>query len=118
VDLSSVRDAIERYAHAVQQAGVDEVRRHAWRAAPARNAQLILAQLAGDRCQHGSGTISNFRHASFDPEQCMSTATVHFAQAPSLDVRLGLIELQGRWVLIGAHALPGEYQRRHSAVAS
>jgi hypothetical protein len=61
--------------------------------------------------------ISSFRDASFDPEQCMNTATVHFAQAPSLDAGFGLIELRGRWLLIGAHALPGEYPRRHSAVA-
>ena len=71
-----------------------------------------------DLMMHGSSTVSSFRDASFDPEQCMITATVHFARAPSLDAGFGLIELQGRRLPVGAHALPGEYPRRHSAVAS
>jgi hypothetical protein len=122
MDLSSLHDAIERYAHAVQEADVDELRSITFgvlhEQLPLENTQLIVAQLAADTCQHGSITVSDFRDASFDAEQCKITATVNFEQAPSLDVRFGLIELQGRWLLISAHALPGEYQRRHSAAAS
>lgn len=77
--LFSVRDAIERYAHAVQQADVDELRKHPWRATPPENTQLSVAKLAADTCQHGSSTVSDFRDVSFDPEQCMITVPVNCA---------------------------------------
>ena len=122
MDLSSVRDAIERYAHAVQDADVDKLRSVTCgilrEQLPQEYTELIVAQLAADTCKYGAITVSNFRDASIDAERCTITATVNFEQAPPLYVRFGLIQLQGRWILIGAHALPEDCQRRDSAAAS
>lgn len=63
---------------------------------PLENTQPIVAQLAADTCQHGAITVSNFPGVSFDSEQCKITATVNFEQAPSSNVRSGLIERLGR----------------------
>jgi hypothetical protein len=54
----------------------------------------------------GSISVSDFRDAYFNDEQGKITATVNFEQAPPLDVRFGLIELQGQWLLVNADTLP------------
>lgn len=110
--LSGVRDAITRYACAVQEANIDELRRVTWGALreqfSSEKTQLIAAHLAADTCQHGSIRVSNFRDAYFDAEQWKITATVNFEHAPALDVRFGIVELRGQWLLVGADTLPGE----------
>jgi len=110
VDLSSVRNAIERYARAVQEADVEELRRITFgvlrEQLSLEKTRLIVAQLAADTCQHGAISVRDFRDAYFDADQWKITATVAFEHAPPLDVRFGLIELQGRcWAR----------RRRHSA---
>ena len=121
MDLSSMRDAIERYARAVQEADVDELRSTTFgvlrEQLSLEKTQLMVAQLAADTCQRGSISVSDFRDAFIDAEQCKITATVNFEQAPPLDVRFRLIELRGRWLLVGADTLPGDAggQWRHRA---
>jgi hypothetical protein len=112
VNLSSVRNAIERYARAVQEADIDELRSITSgvlreQLSPEKT-QLIVAHLTADTCQHGSISVRDFRDAYFDADQWKITATVAFEQAPPLDVRFGLIELQGRCWLVGADTLPGD----------
>ena len=112
MDLASVRNAIERYARAVQEADVDELRRITSGALRERlspeKTQLIVADLAADTCQHGSISVSDFRDAYLDAEQWKITATVNFEQVPPLDVRFRLIEWQGEWQLVGADTLSGD----------
>lgn len=111
MDLPGLRGAIERYARAVQEADVEELRRITSGALrerlSAEKTQLIAAHLAADTCQHGSISISNVRDAHFDADQWRITATLIFEQAPPLDVRFGLIAWRGRWQVVGADALPG-----------
>jgi hypothetical protein len=112
VPLSGVRDAITRYVCAVQEANINELRRITWGALRDRfsseKTQLIAAHLAADTCQHGSIRVSDFRDAHFDAEQWKITATVNFEHAPALDVRFGIVELRGLWLLVGADTLPGD----------
>lgn len=112
MDLSGLRSAIERYARAVQEADVEELRRITSGALRERlsseKAQLIVAHLAADTCQHGSISISNSRDAYFDADRWKITATVNFEQAPPLDVRFGLIASRGRWQVVSADTLPGD----------
>ena len=110
MNLSSVRNAIERYARAVQEADIDELRSITSgvlreQLSPEKT-QLIVAHLTADTCQHGSISVRDFRDAYFDADQWKITATVAFEQAPPLDVRFGLIELQGRCQRVGADTLP------------
>ncbi len=110
--LSGVRDAITRYACAVQEANVNELRRITWGALRERfsseKTQLIAAHLAADTCQHGAIRVTNFRDAHFDAEQWGITATVNFEHAPALDVRFRIVELRGQCLLVGADTLPGD----------
>ncbi len=112
IDLYSMRDVIERYARAVQEADVDELRSMTFgvllEQLSREQTQRIVAQLAADTCQHGSISVRDFRDVYIDAEQCKITATVNFEHAPPLDVRFGLIELRGRWLLAGADTLPGD----------
>jgi len=121
VPLSGVRDAITRYACAVQEANVDELRRITWGALRERfsseKTQLIVAHLAADTCQHGSIRVSNFRDACFDAEQWKMTATVNFEHAPALDVRFAIVTLRGQWLLVGADTLPGDARGPSRTVA-
>jgi hypothetical protein len=121
VPLSGVRDAITRYACAVQEANIDELRSITWGALREQfsleKTQLIAAHLAADTCQYGSIRVSNFRDAHFDTEQWKITATVNFEHAPALDVRFGIVELRGQWLLVGADTLPGEVRGPSRPVA-
>ena len=70
MDLSSVRNAIERYARAVQEADVEELRRITFgvlrEQLSLEKTRLIVAQLAADTCQHGAISVRDFRDAYFD----------------------------------------------------
>ncbi len=106
MEMSSVYDAVKRYARAVQEADVGELRRMTFGALREQlsleQTSLVAAQLAADRCQHGSISVSDFRDAYVEAERWRITATLNFEYAPPLDVQFGLIKRQGRWLLVGA----------------
>lgn len=106
MEMSSVHDAVRRYARAVQDADVGELRRITFGVLreefSMEQTALVAAQLAADRCLHGSIAVSDFRDAYVDAERCRITATLNFEHAPPLDVQFGLVEEQGRWLLVGA----------------
>ncbi len=112
MDLPSVRDAIERYARAVQHANIDELRRITCGALREQlsleNTQLIVAHLAADTCRQGAIRVSRLRDAHLDAGRCTITATVNFEQARPLDVRFGLVKRHGRWLLVGADTMPDD----------
>ncbi|WP_443677583.1 Rv0361 family membrane protein [Mycobacterium cookii] len=104
--MSSVHDAVRRYARAVQEADIGELRHMTCGVLHEQfsieQTSVLAAQLAADRCQHGSISVSDFRDVHVDAERWWITATLSFEYAPPLDVRFGLIEQRGRWLLVGA----------------
>lgn len=106
MEMSSVHDAVTRYTRAVEEADVGELRRMTFgvlrEQLSLEQTSLVAAQLAADRCQHGSISVSDFRDAYVEAGRWRITATLNFEHAPPLDVQFGLIERQGRWLLVGA----------------
>ncbi|MGA9489026.1 MAG: hypothetical protein WBV80_02085 [Mycobacterium sp.] len=106
MEMSRVHDAVRGYARAVQDADVGELSRMTFgvlhEQLSMEHTALVAAQLAADRCLHGSITVSDFRDVYVDAERYRITATLTFEHAPPLDVQFGLVEQQGRWLLVAA----------------
>lgn len=80
--------------------------------------ELIVAQLAADTCQHGPITVSNFRDSSFDFRTMHDHRDGELRAGTTIGCAIRARQLHGRWLLIGAHTLPDDCQRRPSAAAS